>query len=712
MAKRFIFRRMLSGGIILGLYGLWIACVRLPAGLGLGRWAATSLCSVALFALCGMIIAGVVAAGGLLLSWPVPLPDRHRCRLAAVVETCVLAPLFFWLLFNEVVYATTGEVIGRETLLMVWYDMAATAQNAWTWGAKYLVFVAVMSVAAATTIYKLSRWSFSSYWMPAAAIANPSISVPTPQPLGARSHLRWASSMGALATVACLLTWELHSEPTAALTTLFRSAPPLRAMNLTRSLAEGLSDTGEPAAAGQPLLTDAEYRSQIVRGPKPPPNVILIVLESVSAKALHCYGYPRPDITPNMDALAAAGVQFDHCWSAASFSSYGYVSLTTSLPLLRGQYNDHFADSSFPFMSLPHALHLAGYETAMFSSGNEEFDHIDAFCKPSEFDHYVARNTSRLQHPDCMRMDDRFALGEFDTWINQRKSSRPFYCSFYLQSPHFNYEVPEPWYSHYKPVPSLFGNGDSIVKIAPETLPLLRNQYDNSMRYADHWVGKIVEDLKKTGGFDNSVIAIIGDHGEAFMEHGLARHGLHLWEEMIHVPLIVSMGSTVRERLSAEHAPRALPARVTDTVSGVDVTPTLAALAGLPPHPAWEGRNILAPGYTSRDRPVFSVLQLTRWQEAVCINGLKYIYDLTDAQPYLFDLTADPGERDNLCAARPQLAEAMRSLLGNWHTQQLAYYARRPFTTYAGQFQPAAGPIQKLHAASTQPAVAHNAAVN
>ena len=88
---------MLSGGIILGLYGLWVACVRLPAGLGLGMWAVTSLCSVGLFAVCGMLIAGMVAAGGLLLSWPVPLPNRHRCRLAAAVETLIITPLFFWL---------------------------------------------------------------------------------------------------------------------------------------------------------------------------------------------------------------------------------------------------------------------------------------------------------------------------------------------------------------------------------------------------------------------------------------------------------------------------------------------------------------------------------------------------------------------------------------------------------------------------------------
>ena len=123
-----------------------------------------------------------------------------------------------------------------------------------------------------------------------------------------------------------------------------------------------------------------------------------------------------------------------------------------------------------------------------------------------------------------------------------------------------------------------------------------------------------------------AAIAIIGDHGEAFMEHGLARHGVHLWEEMIHVPLILYLGPQVRSNLPG------LRSTVPDTVSGIDVAPTLAALAGIPPHPSWQGTNILAPDYSSSNRPVFSVLQLTRWQEAVTLDKVKYLYDLSDVE--------------------------------------------------------------------------------
>ena len=63
------------------------------------------------------------------------------------------------------------------------------------------------------------------------------------------------------------------------------------------------------------------------------------------------------------------------------------------------------------------------------------------------------------------------AVEEFEKWIAGRSDPRPFYTGFYLQSPHFNYEIPEPWASHYQPVPPLYSNGDGILHIPPEVLP-------------------------------------------------------------------------------------------------------------------------------------------------------------------------------------------------------------------------------------------------
>src|SRR5207253_6909207 len=139
----------------------------------------------------------------------------------------------------------------------------------------------------------------------------------------------------------------------------------------------------------------------------------------------------------------------------------------------------------------------------------------------------------------CFRgMDVRSAVEAVDSWLSRRLhspasslpgtavagaaagSTQPFYASFSLPSTHFDYTVPEPWSKYYQPTASPYGNGNAIVKIPANELPLLRNQYDNALRYADYWVGRIVDALKAADAFDNCAIAIIGDHGEAFMEHG------------------------------------------------------------------------------------------------------------------------------------------------------------------------------------------------
>jgi arylsulfatase A-like enzyme len=99
--------------------------------------------------------------------------------------------------------------------------------------------------------------------------------------------------------------------------------------------------------------------------------------------------------------------------------------------------------------------------------------------------------------------------------------------------------------------------------------------------------------------------------------------------------------------------------------------------------------NVLEPAYTDRNRPIFSVLQLTRWQEAVTLNGWKYIYDLTDVQPYLFDIHSDPGETANLAERKPELAQALHAVLSDWHAAQVAYYrpSNRPFRHYLAPFE-------------------------
>lgn len=674
--------RILCGGGAFALYGIWVALARVPGATASGIWWQSVCWALVLFTGLGALLClaiGLVAFG---------LSGFGRsARWGAATETALLTPLIGWLLLNEVVYATTFEVLGPESLALVWNNPRETFQNAWAMGSQYLIGVTLALAAAAGLIHRLACRSYR-------LMSSSRQSAPArPGFQAARSRMAgWRPSLATAVLVAViLLGWQLSTRPSKALTTVFRSAPPFRALNLMRTIVGVDLHGPTPTSFGEPIISPEQYQSRIPDVGGARPNIVLIILESVPARALHCYGYPREDITPNMDALAREGILFEHCQSAASFSAYGVVSIMTSLYMLRGPRYDYFNDTSFPYLGLTQALKLAGYQLNLFSSGNETFDNIDRFAPPEDFDVYFSHDPNDHSKPDCMRMDDRFAGEAFEAWIAQRRDPRPFYCGFYLQSTHFNYEVPEPWSSYYQPVPPMYSNGDGIIRIPLDVLPKLRNQYDNAMRYSDYWVGRIRAALEKAGQWDNTLVVIIGDHGEAFMEHGLARHGVHTWEEMIHVPLIVHAGPTLRAK-----SPRLSPRSVPDTVSSIDVTPTIAALAGLPAHPSWQGVDVSSPGYSSKERPVYSMLQLTRWQEVVTLDKIKYTYDLSEVQEMMFDLAADPMERHDLIESRPRLAAIMKRLLGAWHTHQLEYYARRPFTHYIGRVAPTPADLEQF----------------
>lgn len=693
--RRQLVQRMIGGAVVLAIYGCCTTVARLPAHLDAGEWLTALAWTVGMFAWAGALAGGLACFAGMLIGG-LARPTL-RPLLAALVESLLWLVLAAWLVANEVLYIAIGEVLGYGAIMMLYANPAATLEAAWDMGTKYILIILALVCVGGWLGFQLSLRSFRRWYASVPAEAAPGHATP----LSKRS---WRTG---LAIIGGLAVWQACTWTSKAVPIMLRSSPPLRALNLAQALLGDPLAGPVPTTRGPKVISEEQYQSMMGQPRDPAPHVIYILMESTPAKALHCYGHPRADVTPNIDALAAEGVRFEHCQAAASFSSYGLVSANTSLYMLRDRWFDHFSDRSFPFLTFQKALKLAGYQLALFSSGNEAWDNIDQFCPRANYDAYFTQDTSGILEGDCMRMDDAHAVTRFEDWLAGRSDPRPMYVGFYLQSPHFNYEVPEPWASHYQPVPPLYSNGDGILQIPPAVLPLLKNQYDNAMRYADHWVGRIVEALRRAGALERSVIVITGDHGEAFMEHGLARHGVHTWEEMIHIPLIFYLGEQIRLTLrdgnpveNSGGAQRPIPAVVRDTVSSIDVAPTIAGLVGIAPYPGWQGLNVLGPEYSDRDRPIFSMTQYTRWQETVCINRLKYMYDLTEWQESLFDLAHDPGETQNLAEAQPAVAAAMRELLSGWHNHQLSYYdpRNRPFTHFIGRYEPAADVLARITA--------------
>jgi choline-sulfatase len=185
-----------------------------------------------------------------------------------------------------------------------------------------------------------------------------------------------------------------------------------------------------------------------------------------------------------------------------------------------------------------------------------------------------------------------------------------------------------------------------------------RDLYDGEVAFTDHHVGRLLDTLEASAFADRTVVIVTSDHGEAFGEHGMIRHGFELWEELVRVPLIVSV-------------PKVAPARVQARRSIIDVVPTVLDLYGMPLPPAdapdaLSGVSLVpdllrAPGAEPVKRPVFIDMPAgphNAERQALIEDDLKLT--VSSGRPLgLYDLSVDPGEKKDLLDDREKAAAAL-----------------------------------------------------
>jgi choline-sulfatase len=206
----------------------------------------------------------------------------------------------------------------------------------------------------------------------------------------------------------------------------------------------------------------------------------------------------------------------------------------------------------------------------------------------------------------------------------------PFFAWFHFMDPHDVYQ-PHP-------------EGPSFGKKA-------RDLYDGEVYYTDQWLGKLLDFIEAAPWGKRTAIIVTADHGEAFGEHGLYRHAHELWEELVHVPLFFLV-------------PGAKPRRVETPRSHVDLAPTILELAGVANHGELRGESLVPEifGADAPPRPVICDLPEDTYNDrrrALIDGGYKLIAFGNDVRYELYDLGADPTERNNLWKQEPERAKAM-----------------------------------------------------
>jgi arylsulfatase A-like enzyme/uncharacterized membrane protein YbhN (UPF0104 family) len=449
---------------------------------------------------------------------------------------------------------------------------------------------------------------------------------------------------------------------------LFRGAlgrlftPPLALALLILAAGGGWLASGEvvkPAAANAPKPASSALASR--------PNVILVMVDTLRADHVSCYGGTFTP-TPNLCRIAADGGTLYSGFSHASWTKPSTATLLTSLVPSIHQAMAKAAALPSEIDTVAEAFQRTGYSTGAFVS-NTNLTEAFGFAQGFDEFHYLGpdylfgavESSSKLvlyqifrkiyfMFVPGLRFGDFYQDSEvvnrnaFD-FLERHAASRFFLFLHYM-------DVHDPYFEHpYNGVGIARAAGDPPASEAER----MHSLYVGEIAYLDANFGKLIARLQALGLYDETVIALVADHGEEFQEHGGFWHGLTLYDEQIHVPLMVKW------RKSAPAAPpdaRGEPARL------IDVAPTLLLQAGAAVPPAMQGIDLtrLPAARAPRDQVVFSeenhegnVLRAVRtkrwkWIEANAGNprGL--------AERELFDVEVDPGERANVVDREPGTA--------------------------------------------------------
>ncbi|MBI2572206.1 MAG: sulfatase-like hydrolase/transferase [Candidatus Schekmanbacteria bacterium] len=401
---------------------------------------------------------------------------------------------------------------------------------------------------------------------------------------------------------------------------------------------------------GTVLLLTAAAVAALFRGSPPAGPVIVISIDTLRADHLPVYGYDHI-VTPAISAFASEGIVFANCYAQVPQTLPSHASIFTG----RQPY-EHGARDNIGFAlraevpTVAEAFRARGFETGAAVSAmvmredsglNRGFDFYDADIRMPSTATGVRRRPRSMAD---LQRDGGKTVEVAKSWITGRKDGR-FFFFLHLYEPHSPYSPPER-YRLGRP-----------------------SAYDGEIAYADELVGSFLAFLRVKNLYESATIILLSDHGEALGDHGELEHGVFLYQETLHVPLIVKLPGQARAGT-----------RVAAPVQHIDIAPALANLYGLGDTVKGGGTDLLAIDDAAgiSPRALYSESLYARYH-----FGWSELFSLTDAthkfisapRPELYDLAQDPHERANLASAQPTLLAARQQIMETEHQGRFAFGA-------------------------------------
>jgi arylsulfatase A-like enzyme/Tfp pilus assembly protein PilF len=404
----------------------------------------------------------------------------------------------------------------------------------------------------------------------------------------------------------------------------------------------------------------------------PRPNIIVITLDTTRADRMGFLGSTR-GLTPNLDAMAKQGIVFSRAYSHVPITTASHTTILTGTYPQFNHVNDFGVPISPKLPYLPDLLHQHGYHTGAFV-GSLILDPLDGTAPGFDrgFDIYDASFRLRRHGADRYQTVERRAevvVNHALAWLSQVPNG-PFFLWIHLYDAHDPYDPPEPYKTRYASQP-----------------------YDGEIAYADSAVGTLLNALRKHGLYDETMIAVMADHGESLGAHGENTHGIFLYDETLHVPLLIKLPLN---RAAGKH--------IETRVGLVDVAPTILQESGIAIPKEVQGESLLGmlkpppPGShsavaTPEDRPAYAETDYPHrgfgWSSLRALRSGKYLY-IQAPERELYNQAADAAAAHNLAESTKAVADTLSS--------QLDQFRKNTSQTLVNLAKPDAEQMQKLQA--------------
>ncbi len=421
-----------------------------------------------------------------------------------------------------------------------------------------------------------------------------------------------------------------------------------------------------------------------------PTNVLLLVVDTLRADRLGCYGYPRPT-SPNIDRLAARGTLYEHNYSQASWTVPSMISMLTGVSVTT-------EEQSIPasIKVLAEALHDRGMETAAFPA-NDVLGHERGFERGFDTWDFTAETVNA----DAQTLAQRFA-----GWHGARQKvdgkRRPWFVWMQFLDPHMPYQ-PKPAFDVFngprpdqkrmearwraaladaeQRSPNLAGKN---LRESMDMMTHYSNLYDGEVRQADDAIGKIMETLEASGELETTLVIVVSDHGEMLFEHRLEPyfvksridkmgglpegvadlfgngHRSWFYEHLWNTPMIMAgPGMPIGKRVSSLSA-------------NLDIYPTVLEALDMKRAGWLEGESLFGGAQTRRERVLAHAYFTSAVREQAGLKLIQhprnmFLLEGPGEEPVdFFDLAQDPYEEKNSANARPEDVERLRKQIADW----------------------------------------------